>query len=355
MPKSLAKRKAAADSPDQQKISLSERLKRLYRILQKEKPEKKKAYRPRGYRTRKIGVWAFWILLVMILLVGNSLLNAVRSSKAQTEPTEQAITLNPATTTTAVQYAQNFAKEYFTWKPDDKSLSDRKERLAPYLAKGMDEQAGLQTNGLKTTSVLTKTEIKNIEEKGAKEAYVTLKVYQKVGIPKEVTQTNKQTKQTKVVSIKYEPKEVTKFFVVPVGYNENFGIYDLPKFTYINPQTSLELADQTKGMNEVEDSAAKENVRNFLDTFFDSYTQDSRDKLAYLLEDPEHPNGLNKRMNFVSVYSASVYQDDAPTNYIVRTTVIMEDPDTKDRYKTNYSLNITQKDARYVVTKIDEQ
>jgi len=355
MAKSLAKRKETADSAEQEKISLSDRLKRLYRILQKEKPEKKKAYRPRGYRARKLGVWLFWILLVLILLVGNATLNAVKSSKAVATPAEQVITLNPATTTTAVQYAQNFAKEYFTWKPDDKSLANRKERLLPYLAKGMDEQAGLQVNGLKTTSVLTKTEIKNIEEKGPKEAYVTLKVYQKVGIPKEITKTNKKTKQTKVVSVKYEPKEVTKFFVVPVGYYENFGIYDLPKFTYIDPQTTLELADRTKGMDEVQDSAAKENVRNFLDTFFDSYTQDSRDKLAYLLEDPEHPNGLNKRMKFVSVYSASIYQGNAPTNYIVHTTVMMEDPDTKDKYKTNYSLNVTQKDARYVVTKIDEQ
>lgn len=355
MAKSLAKRKAADDAPQQEKVSIWEKGKRLFRNLQKPKVEERKAYRPRGYRARKFGTFVFWLMFSFVFLV--FLLNVSNPSKqsdVNAQAVEQAPTLNPATTTTAVQYAENFAREYFTWKPGSEALSKRQERLAPYLAKGLDPHAGLQPTSLKTTSVLLKTEIANIEEKGDNQAYVTLKVYQKIGVPKEVVTTDETTKK-KTTTTKYELKEVSKFFVVPVAYAQNYGIYDLPKYTYINPQTTVVASDQTTGLQDVAESEVKQNIRNFLDTFFGSYAQDPGDKLAYLLEDKDHPSGLNKRMNFVNVKNSQIYQGEAPETYVVLATVVLEDPVSADRFVTNYRLDITQKDGRYVVSKIDQQ
>ncbi|WP_336766149.1 conjugal transfer protein [Paenibacillus sp. USHLN196] len=355
MAKSLAKRKAADDAPQQEKVSVWEKIKRFFRNLQKPKVEERKAYRPRGYRTRKFGTIVFWIMFGFVFLVFFfSTLNPSKQEDVNAAAVEQTPTLNPATTTTAVQYAENFAKEYFTWKPGSEALAKRQERLAPYLAEGIDPHAGLEPTSLKTTSVLLSTEIANIEEKGDNKAYVTLKVYQKLGIPKEVETTDKKTKK-KTTTTKYEPKEVSKFFVVPVAYAQNYGIYDLPKYTYINPQTTVVASDPKNGLQDVAESEVKQNIRNFLDTFFGSYATDPADKLAYLLEDKDHPSGLNKRMNFVNVKNSQIYQGETPETYIVFATVVLEDPVSEDRFVTNYRLDITQKDGRYVVSKIDQQ
>ncbi len=350
--KSLAKRKAAEDASQREKVSFFQRLKRI--TAKKEEVERRSAYRPRGYVARKFGTALFWIAFAFMFLVVLFSALTPNDRAATAQPVIPEIKLNPATTTTAVQYAENFAKEYFTWAADEAGLKDRKTRLAPYLAKGLDEQAGLQVNGLKTTSTYLKSEIKNIEEKGENKAFVTLKVYYKVGVPKEVKATDPTTK-AETVTTEYVPTEVSKFFVVPVGYQQNYGIYDLPRFTFINPQTTLETEDPTKGLQDVESAESKQNVRNFLDTFFGSYAADPRDKLAYLLEDKEHPSGLNQTLKFVSVQSAQIFQGASLQEFIVFSSVIFEDPQTKDQFNTNYKLNVIQKDGRYVVNKIDEQ
>lgn len=381
MAKSFAKRKAMADAPELEKVPMKEKSKRIFNLLAKPKEEERKAYRPRGYRTRKFGTVVFWIMFSFIfLLIGFAALGVQRGSNAEEAPVAEA-KLNMATTPTAVQYAENFAREYFSWQPGTEAFANREKRLAPYLAKGLDKHAGVQATTISSTSILLGSEVVNIEEKGENQAYITLRVDQKLGIPKEAEAKKPAAQPTKAAATKtenakgaaaekeaakaptaaekkeivYETKPSSKFFVVPVAYSSNYGVYDLPKFTYISPETTVEAPDKDNGLPEVESAEIKGNVRNFLDTFFDSYAQDPADKLAYLLEDPEHPNGLNKRMSFVSIKSSQIYQGDTPTNFIVFTDVLLEDPVSKDRFVTNYRLDVTQKDTRYVVSKIDHQ
>lgn len=379
--KSLAKRKAAAEAPQLEKVPMKDKSKRIFNLLSKPKEEERKAYRPRGYRTRKFGTVVFWIMFgfIFLIIAFSALGMAQRGSNAEAAPVVEA-KLNMATTPTAVQYAENFAREYFNWKPGTEAFANREKRLAPYLAKGLDKHAGLQSTTVTSTSIVLETEVVNIEEKGENQAYITLRVDQKLGLPKEVEEKNtaaqkkaataktddakaadstqdaaKKPKASEKEEVVYETKNSSKFFVVPVAYSTNYGVYDLPKFTYVSPQTTVEVPDKDNGLPEVESAETKQNIRNFLDTFFDSYAQDPADKLAYLLEDPEHPNGLNKRMSFISIKSSQIYQGDTPTSYIVFADALLEDPVSKDRFVTNYRLDVTQKDTRYVVSKIDQQ
>ncbi|WP_148246230.1 hypothetical protein [Paenibacillus sp. Cedars] len=66
MPKSLAKLKAASDAPQREKGAI---LRQFKSWMRKEKPEKRRAYRPRGYMTRKIGAAAFWLAFAFMFLV----------------------------------------------------------------------------------------------------------------------------------------------------------------------------------------------------------------------------------------------------------------------------------------------
>ncbi|WP_172963882.1 hypothetical protein [Paenibacillus sp. Cedars] len=41
--------------------------------------------------------------------------------------------------------------------------------------------------------------------------------------------------------------------------------------------------------------------------------------------------------------------------YIVLCSVTYEDPVSKDRFMSNYRLTVTEKEGRYIVTKMDEK
>lgn len=386
---SLARKKAAEETPKQERTPMLTKLKAW---AQKEKPEKRRAYRPRGYAVRKIGVGMFWLAFAFMFLV--VFFSAIQPSDPTSAESQLQMKLNPATTTTAVQYAENFAREFFTWGPDDKAKQERQARLKPFLAKGLDEQAGLHMMSLKTTSTFLKSEIKHIEEMGSNRAYVTLKVFHEVGVPKEVEK-NATVAETSVEgetpskspatkTVEYEKQEASKFFVVPVGYDADYGIYDLPKFTYLENQTTMVAQNSARGLRTIDGAEEKRNIRNFLDTFFSSYATDPRDKLGYLLTDPDHQSGLNGSLHFVSVTNAEVYEGEgwqtaadleaateqdatneaaqeeeasaAPVvkDYIVLAAVVMEDPVSLERFTSNYRLSVVEKEGRYVVSQIDE-
>ena len=78
------------------------------------------------------------------------------------QPEEKKV--NYAISEGAQSFAQNFAHEYFDWQNSDEGMKTRVERLQPYLANGLDEQAGLSFEGMEWNSSLSTSQVWNVEE-----------------------------------------------------------------------------------------------------------------------------------------------------------------------------------------------
>lgn len=334
---------------------------RLSNLKTKDKKEKaEKAYRPPGYIARKAGAGVFWIIFIGMFLFLFVLVTVNTSSKARQGQDIVEQTENPSVKPEAIQFAENFTKQYFTWEKGDQASKDREERLQSYLVKGIDKQAGLDLDSTEYGSQFNKAEVYKVQDVGDNKAYITFKVdatFIKTW-QEEVEKKKKDGKKEKKVKEKVnksEEKPFSKYFVVPVMYdNQRYAVFELPQFTQIENNGQLEV-EKTEKLQSVSDSKLEKNIQEFLGTFFSSYASDPKDKLFYILEDKSVSNGLNGALNYVEVESADVYKGADKGQYRAFANVVFEDPDTKTKFTSEYDLLIEQRGNRFVVTKLNKQ
>src|SRR5699024_1669011 len=109
-------------------------------------------------------------------------------------------------------------------------------------------------------------------------------------------------------------------------------------------------------LSTLSDSFVQNNVRAFLDTFFETYTKDGKDKISYILEDERHQDGLDGTMTFSKVKDSEIYKADKNNNrFIVKAKVLLTDPSTKFEYVNEYLLVVKRKDQRYVVESLNDE
>ena len=104
----------------------------------------------------------FFLSVVAIVRVSN--LDTNQAEAKQIQPEEKKV--NYAVSEGAQSFAQNFARDYFDWQNSDEGIKTRAERLQPYLATGLDKQAGLSFEGMEWNSSLSASQVWNIEDTG---------------------------------------------------------------------------------------------------------------------------------------------------------------------------------------------
>jgi len=114
----------------------------------------------------------FFLSAVAIVRVSN--LDTNQAEAKQIQPEEKKV--NYAVSEGAQSFAQNFARDYFDWQNSDEGIKTRAERLQPYLATGLDKQAGLSFEGMEWNSSLSASQVWNIEDTGKDTALITLRV-----------------------------------------------------------------------------------------------------------------------------------------------------------------------------------
>jgi hypothetical protein len=327
----------------EKKTDIPQRLSLIKKVLSSAQPKKEKAKpaRPRGYTARKTGAAFFWVLFGFMFLV----VTVTVFSKTNTENTPEAIPMeeaeNPSVKPEAVQFAQSFTVHYFNWGSGEEKKKEREEKLTFFLADGLDPQAGLNTEKMTWNSAHKRSTVKKVEDMGDNKALITFYVN---------TELSRETEDEGEA----ETKSLSKYFVVPVAYDgETYGVYELPKFTYLDEQTTVK-ADTQNGLKKAAASPETSHVRQFLDTFFASYTEDSTDKLAYILEDNSRISGLNKTMTFVKVAAADIYEGEETGQYIVQSEVVLQDPESDMQFHTDYELAVKKDGGRFVVSSINE-
>ena len=310
------------------------------KIANKNKKVKVRNPKPGGYTARRIGAVVGW---AVVLSSGAYAISGKHDTEAKSiKPHVIQIQQNQATSQAAVQFAKDFASIYFSWNVGDDAKKYRESEMSKYLASGLDVDAGLNQDEIKTASVFKDSKIKNVEDIGKNKAKITLTVIYEV-TPQQQGANNAPP----------APKLITKSIIIPVEFDgKSYGVYDLPTFTTTQAQTTIKVNDKNN-LTKVPTVIDVQNINNFLNTFFESYSQDSKDKLSYILEDSKYQNGLQKTMNFVKVQESEVYEGKNKNQYIVDCKVEFADPDSGSQFLTDYRLTVEKQDDHYVVTKIN--
>lgn len=172
-----------------------------------------------------------FLSVVAIVRVGNAGAGATEEKPVEQLTKEE----NVAAGEGAQSFAENFAVQYFDWKNTDEDKKKRVERLKPFLATGLDEQAGLAFEGMEWNSSLSESQVWNVEEKGEDTALITLRVKHTL---KKTTQPDPKAVEKAKKDKKKPPKakeETTgpyeKYFVVPVKTDgKSFVVHKVPYF-----------------------------------------------------------------------------------------------------------------------------
>ncbi|MGG0545246.1 conjugal transfer protein [Priestia aryabhattai] len=311
-----------------------------------------KQKKPRGYRSRAFGRVVFWVAFGFMFLV--VITNVFSSETVESKSESVEVKENMAAGQEGVQYAKNFASQYFTWQKGDNDdwIEDRQNRLKPFLVKGLDENGGLNVSKMEWSSTIDKMNLVKIEEKGVNKAFITLYISSKFSKKTKTEEVvKKDDKEEKKEVEKEETKPFVQYFVIPVTYqNDTFGVYQLPKYTNVKEQTKVE-PEERRGLTEYNGNRGK--VESFLNTFFTSYSQDDSNKLSYMVEDGTHIQGLNGKMKFISIHNTDI-KTDKEGNIQTFSTIELQDQETGTIVQSDYSLVITKKQGRFLVKEINQ-
>lgn len=295
------------------------------------KSKKLNDFTPKGYRARRIGVYTFWTLFIgMFLFLALLILANANGKSDEVEQIEE----NKVTSQEAVAFAQNFIEEYFTWNATNQGIVARQEKLKRYLATGLDANAGLVVDGLTWNSTYVSSQVRDVQAIDEGIGQITFYVESKIT----------KGDQEKV----YE-----KYLVVPIAYNgDTFGVYELPKYTYVEERTTVKSVSNKRLKSVTSDETTA--VKSFVNTFFKTYADGETEQLNYLLSKAGSIEGLNGTFSFEDMNQVDVYKDEENNTLIAFVEVTFADPVTEIRTKSNYQLTMKKNADKYAVVAFDD-
>ncbi|MDA8352552.1 MAG: conjugal transfer protein [Firmicutes bacterium] len=232
----------------------------------------------------------------------------------------------------AKTFAKNFTKEYLFWTPEGGSDS-RAERLKPFLAKGMDPQAGFSFNdNLKWSSYTRTQDIWTIDKQG-KSYHAT--VYAETEMRK-----GKDRKRV---------DRWMRFSFIPAG--ESYRVTESPQLVAA-PEGKETAPPEEEKEEESADSAVTASVERYLQIFFKDYTTGSPDEIGYHFRDKESDPGVVGILGFNEIKDVQVFEEDQ--SYRVEVVVEMEDLASGAILTIPYEIHLTQEAGRWLVLNIEQ-
>lgn len=303
--------------------------------------KKNKNNKPKGMRARQLGMVTFWVLFSFMFLV--TVVNIFGGS-GEVEVSNSELERNKLYENEGLSFAEEFTFQYFTWSAGLDGRNERMERLDPYLLDGIDQLGGTNHKEDWSSSIDKRNIVlKDIQRVNDEQARYTFKV------------------KFTLENVNEDEKTLTeKYITIPVYYDkesDKFAVYSLPSFTYVD-EGNLEIEIETKlnELSSISNGYTRDNLISFMETFFESYTKDGKDKISYILEDEKHQHGLDGTMEFAGISNADIYNADHNNNrFIIIAEVLLKDPETEFEFMNDYFLVVKRKDQRYVVESLNDE
>lgn len=321
---------------------------------------KKREY-PKTVLRKKLIKGAFWTVFALVLFlsvvaivrVGNAGAGEAAEKPGQQETQRK---VNIAAGEGAQSFATNFATNYFNWENTDAGKKNRVERLKPYLATGLDEQAGLSFDGMEWNSSHTKFQVWGVEETGDDTALITLRVQHALT---KTTQSDPKAAEaakktpSKVKEEKAGPYE--KYFVVPVKTDgQAFVVHKVPYFIAAPKKPAIISDTAVNEDGKISDSKLQDEITSGLNTFFKVYTTGTQDELSYYVKD-EDVQTMTGIITFKEVKDTVIKRGKAKNEYQVYANVVFQENQSKGQVVYPYMITLVKEEDRWFVKSLKNQ
>lgn len=240
----------------------------------------------------------------------------------------------PEVSQAARSFALQFAHEYFKWTVGQ--ADRREERLKPFLAQGMDPQAGLDFSNLSRHAVPEHITVWK-EELGRKKGEYVITVSALVNFY--------DIKDTK----KYFTKRMLLEIPIKQKNERDMAVIENPRLVPLPAETSIQ-KERESLVGEPLDSSEEEALRSAAETFFKTYASGKQEELSYLMTGEQKVETFQGKMRFVAVEQMEAVKkgDRVVSDLVVR----LADPSTGMEVSVPYEVDWVKEDGRWFVEAI---
>ncbi|MDR7250840.1 conjugal transfer protein [Bacillus pumilus] len=302
------------------------------------KPEKKPKSIPKD-RSKMIavGIWSmigtlvFFAFLAVLLSVSNrSALNDLARQQEQNSKQKEEVSI-----VAGERFLSEFIEQYINVKNDRVAAEKRQNSLMKYLIKDdeTDQETWFDTSGAHGDRILNDYVLYNVK-KGDGDSLFQYKV-----------------NYANVVKVKKKEHKVAKqaLLNIPVKHKgDKFAVSGTP---YLSEMYDLkgDIASSSEEREEYDgDQSAA--IKEFLNTFFRKYAEESKDDMSYVMKTPETLNG---HLVFGDVENFSIYKND--DGFEISSVVIFKEKETSIPVKERFTLFVTKNSGQYYVKQLKHQ
>lgn len=335
-------------------------------LIQKLKAGKTKALKQerkiRSVNTSKIIVGGFYFTLLAVVWFSFMAWNRTniindKINGVQTAAASQIESINKAgfvTSPAGEGYSERFAQAYLNIPKDKEGREKRAEELQKYLAEGLllDEVENIA--GFEGKRILKDIELYKIADVTGKTAVYQYRVsYDLINVTEEaqVIPANKKEKgskpQTKTVQKEQPAAHNEALLAVPIGTDGvSFNVIEQPYFKAVPVGSKLSTVEDKQDISK-KSIKSQDELQQFTEQFFTSYTENTIEEMAYLMEKPESMKGLYQ---FKGLEKFAAYNGDAG-QHIIKSLVVFTDASGL-QVKQPVTLTVTKQNGKFFVKKI---
>ena len=329
--------------------SMTNRFKGKFRQIKKPEKERNSVRKDHSKRT----AFFVWLLIIGMLFIATlSILLSIntRSTLNETnrlvEARENEEVKEEIPHASANEFLSSFVREYINVPNESVALEERAKNLKEYMVFNEtfndDRNPLYNLEGVSGTRTLETFNLFNMEDKDDESLY-QYKVTFKSQVEREV---EKEVKKGKKKEIETEEEEKTLLLNIPIIYeNGLFSVSAVPYFTEV-PSLAGNIEYDEKETIELEEYKGneEENIAVFLNTFFEKYSTESIEEMAYLMEEPQTLNGS---FLFEEISDLTIYEDG--DNYKVILEVMFRDELTNIQQVNQVEMAISNNGNNFYV------
>lgn len=285
-------------------------------------------------RTSKWIRWAFFIFIgytcVSTTLAWTSNFGLLKVNKAvevkKDESKDQFEEISAHT------FAKTFAKEYLFWNAGNEET--RKERLKPFLAPGLDEQAGFNFKDIEWNSWARMIDVWSVTER--EEGRLDVLIYA-------------ETQMSKVENPE-EKKRVDRWLVVPIKKaGPSYVVIGTPYYVPPPEPEIKEEEEKKEERRERVDMDTRDSITSFMESFWKVYTTGTPDEIQYFIKGDKQ-KGLTGILSYRELVKIDAFKEGK--TYRVECDIRFLDLSSGGEVVYPYVLQVKQEGDRWYVTNI---